>query len=94
MPLGVAYLRPQQEPHKVEFQIPPGTPPMLGNEGMEENVVYPLVKRPFLPLEQETVSREALGLLYVASHVTYAGTPNAGRAKAKKRATTRTSFIA
>jgi hypothetical protein len=86
-------LRPQHEPHKVEFQVFPGTPPMFGNEGREEKVVYPLVKRPFKPLEQETESMDPSGLPYVASHVTYEVIPNAGRAKTDKIATTKVSFI-
>lgn len=95
-PPGVVYWRLQQVPHKGEFQVAPGMPPTLGNEGMELNVVYPLVKRPFAPSEHETVLRDALGLAYTGSNVTVAGTAgtaNAGRASAETRATVSANFI-
>lgn len=95
-PPGVVYWRLQQLPHKREFQAAPGIPPTLGNEGMEPKVVYPLVKRPFAPLEHETVLRDALGLAYTGSNVTVtgpAGTAQAGRARAKIRATASVNLI-
>jgi hypothetical protein len=92
-PQDVVYWIFQQVPHKVEFQVAPGTPPMSGNEGIEPNVVYPLVKRPFAPSEHETVARDVLALEYTGSYVTFADTANAGRTRTETEAMASANFI-
>lgn len=58
VPVGVVYSKFQQVPHRGEFQVAFGIPPILGKDGREPKVVKPFVNRPLAPLEQATFERE------------------------------------